>query len=101
MPDLTRAYQIKGALDEAVGSSVDVGVEDECVVLSFDQAERLLGTTGNVTYSPHHFGHVEGHLFFDVPDGPCTITLTPAASADQAWLDERGRRIARLLNGEH
>jgi hypothetical protein len=50
-----------------------------------------------VQYSPHHKEQPEGHLFFDV-DGPCTITLTPAASADQAWLDEKGELIARLLN---
>lgn len=52
---------------------------------------------GKVTYTPHYKDRVEGHLFFDVP-GPCTITLIPAASADQAWLDEKGREIARLLN---
>ena len=52
-----------------------------------------------VTYSPHFKDHVEGHLFFDVPEGePCTITLQPAASADQEWLNVRGQRIAKLLS---
>jgi hypothetical protein len=51
-------------------------------------------------YSPHHFAHVEGHLFFPDAEGACTITLTPAASMTQEELDAYGQRIAQALSAE-
>ncbi len=49
------------------------------------------------SYRPHYYSHAEGHIYIDKP-GPCTITLTGAASMEQAELDELGELIVRLLN---
>lgn len=40
----------------------------------------------------------EGHIFFDVDGGPCTIQLTGADSMSQEQLDQLGETIAKLLN---
>lgn len=47
-------------------------------------------------YSPHHRDHAEGHIFLE-KDGPCTITLTGAASMSQAELDAYGEICAKAL----
>lgn len=54
----------------------------------------------HVTYTAGHFPEPKGFLFFDVEDGPCTITLTPAASADQKWVDKKGQEIAEAMNSK-
>lgn len=54
--------------------------------------------TYKFSYSKHHLDHAEGHIYIDNP-GACTITLTGAASMEQAELDELGELIVRLLNG--
>lgn len=48
-------------------------------------------------YDSHHRDTAEGHIFLS-KDGPCTFTLTGAASMSQEELDKYGEIIAQALN---
>lgn len=51
------------------------------------------------SYKKHYREHAEGHIYFDVSEGPCTIHLLGAASMSQDQLDQLGELIVKLLNG--